>query len=246
MRAGRAPTVFLPKGEIRRMQLVELKRRKMFVPTLIIIVLLMMLAGIYALIPKHASVANEDKADTGYNEEMSRPIDANNTTMLMRVSRDGDLEKVEEALKRGANPNDKDVFGQTALTQAVMMNRTDVVKRLIEAGAALDVQRNDGYTPLMLAVVDNRPAIVKLLLDAGADPNITEHQGNIALILAVENILHSGTTALAIPEMLISAGSDVNHVNKSDHSALSYASKEKNEGLIQLLSSHGAKTETES
>ncbi|MEB3103039.1 ankyrin repeat domain-containing protein [Ferviditalea candida] len=228
------------------MQLVKLKQRRIIVPTLIIVTLFIMLVEIYAFIPKHASVANEDKADTGYNKEMSKPIDANKTTMLMRVSRDGDLEKVEEALQRGANPNDKDVFGQTALTQAVMMNRTDVVKKLIEAGAALDLQRNDGYTPLMLATIDNRPPIVKLLLDAGANPNIEEHQGNTALILAVDNIIHRETQSTYIPELLLSAGADVNHLDKFGHSAMELAVDEKQEKLIALLKNHGAKMPKES
>lgn len=217
------------------MKMSFLKKPKMLI--IMILSLIMIAYGLYS------SFTKDDAEEAGaFDEEMSRPIDKNRTTMLMLSSRNGEEEKVVEVLKRGANPDDKDVFGQTALTQAVMMNRVEVVKQLLEAGADPNIQRNDGYTPLMLAVMDNRVEIVKLLLEAGANANAVEHQGNTALILAVQYILKNRNDALEIPERIIKAGVDVNHINKANHSALLYAQDEKHEGLIALLESKGAKT----
>lgn len=175
-----------------------------------------------------------------YDPELSQPVDANKTTMLMLSSRNGEVDKIVEILDRGGNPNDIDVFGQTALTQAVMMNRVDAVKQLIEAGADVNVQRNDGYTPLMLAVIDNRVEIINLLLEAGADVSALDHQGNDALILSVQYILHRKTNSLEVPQKLIEAGADVNLINKNGHSALLYARDESHEGLVSLLEENGA------
>ena len=63
--------------------------------------------------------------------------------------------------------------GCTALHKATRFNQTDVIKRLVDEGAA--VNRQDGCyndTPLHLAARDNYTEAVRLLLDNGADINL--------------------------------------------------------------------------
>ena len=66
-----------------------------------------------------------------------------------------------------------DYCSATALRRAIMFNRTDVIKRLVDEGA--DVNRQTRYTkdtPLHFAARDNKTEAVRLLLDNGADINL--------------------------------------------------------------------------
>jgi hypothetical protein len=62
-------------------------------------------------------------------------------------------------------------MAQDALLAAAAAGRTEEVRRLIAAGAALEQRDGQGRTPLLLAVAGNHVAVAQVLLDAGASPN---------------------------------------------------------------------------
>ncbi len=61
--------------------------------------------------------------------------------------------------------------GQTPLHIAIKLNRLDMVKLLIEKGAAINVKDRKSQTPLHIAIKLNRLDMVKLLIEEGAEVN---------------------------------------------------------------------------
>lgn len=101
-------------------------------------------------------------------------------------------------LNHGADPNERDGDGKTALLTAIDGAQTQLVQLLLEHGAdpnaayPLDASTEDrwqptpGTTPLMAAVEKQEPQIVELLLKAGANVFLTDGQGRTAADYAVE------------------------------------------------------------
>ena len=56
---------------------------------------------------------------------------------------------------------------------AAMDGYHEVVRVLLEAGAAVDFPGSEGMTPLMSAVLSNHAEVVRVLLDHGADPEVS-------------------------------------------------------------------------
>jgi ankyrin repeat protein len=103
-------------------------------------------------------------------------------------------------IEQGADPNETDHFGNTALHLA--LNYPEMISLLLESGANVDAENAMGNTPLHLAVKDRRA--VEELLAAGADVNARNGLGKTPLQYA----MRQGTSpyALSIVEILIRAG----------------------------------------
>jgi ankyrin repeat protein len=99
----------------------------------------------------------------------------------------------EEALKvakllieRGADLDEKENFGNTALHLACCFGRDDMVQLLIDSKAVVNVQNSDGETPLMWAA-DNSlfgEKIIPILMQAGANVTLKDIDGSSAFIRA--------------------------------------------------------------
>jgi len=100
----------------------------------------------------------------------------------------GDPGVIQALLKGGANLNEKDQDGMTALHWAVLSHRPEAVEELLAAGADVNAVDHFGYTPLLYAAtVDfGDSAIATALLKAGADPNVKDKEGKTALAHAHE------------------------------------------------------------
>lgn len=86
-------------------------------------------------------------------------------------------------LQAGADPNAPNHFGKTPLMVAAHLNRPDVVRLLLAAGAQVNLRTsaNDtgcqrsvtaGRTALTYAAENASPIVMRLLLEAGADPGL--------------------------------------------------------------------------
>ena len=80
--------------------------------------------------------------------------------------------EIRDLLERGADPDTRDRYGQTALMRAALHGHAELVEVLIGAGAALDVTAKYGLSALMLAAVNGREEIARALIRAGADRGI--------------------------------------------------------------------------
>ncbi len=106
----------------------------------------------------------------------------------------GHKEIIEKLLKLGANINNKDINGHTALTWAIFHGQIKTVKVFIKNGANLNIRdKRKGYTPLIWAIrlsIGNKNQtmilIVKLLIEEGADFNLTDKKGYNALNHALD------------------------------------------------------------
>lgn len=110
----------------------------------------------------------------------------------LRVAvRQGNITRVAEALGlAGVNPNIKtsrDITSHTPLTQAVELDREDIIQLLLTHPATdPNMKGIDGFSPLTLAVTRGSPTMVSILLSCPlVDVNMREGGGLTALHLAV-------------------------------------------------------------
>ncbi|MFT4414232.1 M48 family metallopeptidase [Fredinandcohnia humi] len=95
-------------------------------------------------------------------------------TPLMEAAQEGDVDKVNELVNEGANPNEMNEFEENALFIAIVNEHKEVVQILLDHGADPNLQDSYGWTPLMSAVMTENIEIGKMLLEAGADPLLTD------------------------------------------------------------------------
>ena len=110
-------------------------------------------------------------------------------------------------IEAGVNVNAQDeakgtiYSGQTALMAA---RRGKIIKKLLDAGADVNIKNQAGENALFEAVLGDEEG-VHLLLQAGADPNASNNNGATVLIHAAEHNVSVGKIKL-----LLSAGADIN------------------------------------
>lgn len=129
-------------------------------------------------------------------------------TPLARAAQAGDVEAIRSLSAGGANPNQFDATGQTALHWAARgghrlgphncrgeaASRPAVVAALIDAGADLNLTDrrgaipggSSGWTPLHVALHHEQFQTAARMLERGANPNIRSHQGTTVMALAAE------------------------------------------------------------
>lgn len=76
--------------------------------------------------------------------------------------------------------------GSQALFRAIANHRTEIARRLIDAGTNVNARSRQGYTALMIAASHGHDEIVTLLLDNGADLTAVDGEGRNSLQIARE------------------------------------------------------------
>lgn len=150
---------------------------------------------------------------------------------------EGDVEGVETLLRSGADVNEPQPDGMTALHWAADRNDERVARLLMEAGADVTARTRIGeYTSLLVASRKGNAEVIRVLLDGGADVDLrTTTAGTSALHFAAAA---GGTEAL---QHLIGAGADVNARERSHgHTPLMFAAAANQAGAIRLLLEAGA------
>jgi ankyrin repeat protein len=97
-----------------------------------------------------------------------------------------------------------------ALTESYDFGNISRSRRLIKAGADVNVINKYGVTPLFMAAQNGHLEIVILLLKAGADVNIANKESGISPLWIASQQGHS-----EIIRMLLKAGADVNVTQKA-------------------------------
>ena len=110
------------------------------------------------------------------------PIKYSEGLYLFKAIKDGDLENIEEIIKKNYNyALFRDEFGQTAMHICAKRNIYQVVQLLISRLGDINAQDIYGRTPLMCAVENKHLEIIYVLLLNYADPDIKDNYGKKAV-----------------------------------------------------------------
>lgn len=175
-------------------------------------------------------ILNNVQIDINAHDEQGR-----NGTALMQTAYFGLPEWTDKLLAKGANVDEKDEYGRTALWYASLNGHTDVAVKLIRAGADINVKDTKGYSPIILSTQFKTIDMCCLCLGQGANINDQDIQKRVSpLIIAVA----SYPTYEKI-SFLLAAGADVTMTNAYGETALDIAKSRKAEPkVIDLLRSH--------
>ena len=152
---------------------------------------------------------------------------------FINLCKTGSLERITDAIEKGANVNATDRKGITPLMTAVGRSVPEprIVSALIEASADVNARSKDGSTALMWAARDSNLEVVKLLIEASADVLVQNADELSPLMYAAE--FNSDPEVITT---LIKAGADINEHTFDGLTPLMFASaKNSTEVIIALV-----------
>ncbi len=180
-------------------------------------------------------------------------IDPNKTSPLTYATKKNNDTVVRLLLEAGANPNYKDISGNTALSfatpgslvesllkkalyfseklnNAIKVNDHTTFQSLIYQGACVNATDNDGMSALMLSLSLGRKDMVETLLNSGTNLNICDKDGKTPLMYAID----MGDLSI-IQEVGETYPFGLYQKNTAGNDALAYAQVTKNQEIITYL-----------
>lgn len=162
----------------------------------------------------------------GYNRE----IPHGGNTALMFAARAGDLASARLLVAAGADADDTNAWGVSAVTMAAHSGYRELVAFLLEQGADPDADEA-GFAALHEAVMRRDAGLAAILLDHGADPNILlrtwtparrasrDYNFRPSLIGATPFWLAARFGELGLMRLLAAHGADPAFVHRADYIA---------------------------
>jgi len=159
-------------------------------------------------------------------------VDVLGNTLLMQTVQRSNMDFFDYLLKRRARINSRNRNGETALSLAAYKGKLPFVKRLVEAGADVNLY---GWPPLIYASFNGHAAVVDYLLKKGAEVNATTDNGSTALLFAAR------FGHLEVVELLLQNNADPNLANERGATAIDWALKTENTDIADLLRKAGGR-----
>lgn len=170
-----------------------------------------------------------------------------NTPLINAVSVDN-FDACKLLLANGADINQRDNNNQTAFHIATRHINKKICKLMIDSGANVNLTDNAGRTMLHLTSLScamqlsggqlSGIQLSEMLIKAGADVKAIDNCGDTPLQLYIS---FNTQINAALLELLLNAGSDPNHRNSSNETALTHAAYFCNDpAVFKLLIKHGA------
>jgi ankyrin repeat protein len=126
---------------------------------------------------------------------------------LVAAVQAGDRAGVEQMVRAKVPVDARDEQGRTALLVAVDLDRTDIARMLMAAGASINAQAANLDTPWLLAGARGRTEIIREMIPLGPDLAIRNRFGGNALIPACER------GYVETIKVLLTTAIPVDHVN---------------------------------
>jgi ankyrin repeat protein len=138
-------------------------------------------------------------------------------------------------LGQGVDVNAAEPDGTTALQWAVHHDDTDLIDRLLRAGAKANTVNDYGSSPMSEAAINGNVAVIEKLLKAGADVESPNADGQTALMIIAR------TSNLEAAKLLLDRGANVNQVEQyRNQTALIWAAAESQPAMVRELLARGA------
>ncbi len=147
----------------------------------------------------------------------------------------GELEQVKQYIAKGANLNEVNAGGYTALALAIECSQFEAAKLLVAGGANVNTKDARGQTPLMMAAFRGQTELVDSMIAKKADVNAKDARKRTALHEAVQ------MGYLDIVEALVRAGADVNAEDANTQTPLMVARQRNRADIAEYLQQQGAK-----
>lgn len=159
-------------------------------------------------------------------------VDAVGNTLVTQAMLRDNMDLFEYLLKRRARVNTRNRNGETALSLAAFHGKLAFVRRLVEAGADVNLY---GWPPLIYAAFKGHAEVAEYLLGKGAEVNATTTNGSTALLFA------SRFGHLEVVEVLLKHHADPNLANDRGATAIDWALKTENTDIADLLRRAGGR-----
>jgi ankyrin repeat protein len=146
----------------------------------------------------------------------------------------GQIVAARELLQAGADVDESQADGMTALHWAIVRDDAALVADLLQAGADAKRATRYGVTPLSMACERADARVVELLLDAGADPNAAGRGGVTPLMIAAR------AGRIEPVRVLLDRGAAVDARERNEQTALMWAAAEGHVEVVRALLAAGA------
>ena len=135
--------------------------------------------------------------------------------ILSQAAAKGDINTIENCLKRGADPNYKGSNGVVPLVEAAREGQSDAVRLLLLNGADVNLQDTKRGSALIAACYNGVDEVVSELLSAKA---LTDSKREADQVTPLQIACSAGH--LYIVKMILAKGCDIGHKNKSGATAM--------------------------
>lgn len=153
--------------------------------------------------------------------------DAKGNTLLMLGCREGHKDVVWALVRRKANANLRNQYGDTALNMTALRGDREIARMLIDFGGA-DVKPK-GWAPIHYAAYQDKAEMIRYLIGKGADKDALAPNGYTALMMAAR----SGHTDAA--KALLYEDVNINVRGPAGETALHIARERKHSEMAELL-----------
>ncbi|XP_059159120.1 ankyrin repeat domain-containing protein 29-like [Physella acuta] len=158
----------------------------------------------------------------------------NGLNALMLASQNGHTDVVELLIDNGCDVNASNNQGNNALMLTSGRGHKEIVKLLLIEGSYINAVNSYGWNAIVWAATNGHDKVVQQLIKGGANSgcavNAANKNGTTALMLA-SGRGHEGTAKL-----LLTAGSNVNAVDKDEWNALIFAAANGHDKVVQISS----------
>ncbi|XP_059174814.1 ankyrin repeat and SOCS box protein 8-like [Physella acuta] len=146
-------------------------------------------------------------------------------------------EVLRNLIQAGADVNQQNNDGESALHLAVNVESIPNAKALLEFKSEVNLKSKEGRTPLFYCLQSRNSQMLQLLIENDANVNCEDNNKDTPLL----NLCSSSFSGQAdLIEMLIKAGASVNHHNTEGYTPLMLAAKNESLDVLKLLCDSGA------